>query len=778
MNARLMKLTAGLALGVSSTTLAQTAVAPRDILPPPELPFGGIAAETPEQSTPSPLPRPAAPADAPNILLFMSDDVGFAMSSAFGGPVPTPNLERLAKTGVRYNRFHTTAVCSPSRAALLTGRNHHNAATGVISDMPSDFPGYNMHFPRSTATIAQVLELNGYSTAMFGKHHNIPPDQASAAGPFDQWPAGLGFEYFYGFPSGETDQWHPQLYRGTNRLPDDDGAGLVDKRLVTDAIHWVHQQKLSAPAKPFFIYLAPGSAHAPQQAPADLIARFKGRFDAGWDAMREESYRRQLTQGIIPKATLLTPRPDGIPAWSELTPLQQKFAARTMEAAAAALAYQDEQLGRLLDEIERMGLTKSTLVLTIIGDNGASAEGGRLGTLNDFGSVNGIKMDDATLTATIDTIGGPEWTGNYNVGWGWAMNTPFRWTKQYASMLGGIRNGMIMSWPGHIAKPGSVCEEFSHLVDVAPTLLEAAHLPAPSVVYGAEQKPLDGKSILASLQACQPNRPRTQYFELMGKAGIYHDGWFASSDNGRRPWELMAPNQAVPLSTWELHNLRNDFSQATDLAAKQPDRVAAMIALWRTEARRNNVFPIMSSRMASVSSQSGPRKRISYDFWGNDVSISAHPDGLGTPTTFAGSFLIDASLSLSRPDASGAILAIGSHAAGWSFLLEKGHPVFVYAHSPIPGDSVRIAADETVAGPDVALSVDFVSTGPGGKALVAIRSAGRVIAQGTVDRTWMIPLPVGEMVDSGRDTGSTVTSYQTAHGLLEGVVRKTTLTMK
>lgn len=416
-----------LALLGGASAAAQTA---RTNLPIPRGPFAGTIAETVEQSKPAFPPRARAPAGAPNILLLMSDDVGFGIASAFGGPVPTPNLERVAAAGQRYNRFHTTGICSPTRAALLTGRNHHNAGTGMLTNSPSGFPSYEGRIPPETATIAQMLRLNGYSTAMFGKHHNITPGEGTPAGPFDSWPTGLGFEYFYGFLDGDVDQWSPVLYRGTNRLPDrpvDAPAELVDKRLADDAIAWIHNQKAADPDKPFFLYYAPGSLHAPHQALPEYIARFRGKFDQGWDKVREQTYARQLAAGIIPSGTKLTPRPDGIPAWDTLTAQQRAFAARSMEVAAAMLTYQDEQVGRVLAELERMGVLDTTLVALIQGDNGASGEGGPRGTLNELGHLaNGINEDDAYLASTLDKQGGPDTYQLYPVGWAWAMNTPLR----------------------------------------------------------------------------------------------------------------------------------------------------------------------------------------------------------------------------------------------------------------------------------------------------------------------------------------------------------------
>ena len=764
---------AAAALGLASTGAAET---PQTVLPVPEAPFAGRIGDTVAQSTPSPLPRVQAPAGAPNIFVFLGDDVGFAMSSVFGGPVPTPNMQRLAAAGERYNRFHTTAICSPTRAALLTGRNHHNVGVGHLTDLPSDFPGYDAEIPASTATIARTLTLNGYNTAMFGKHHDVPATEDTQAGPFDHWPTGLGFEYFYGFVAGDSDQYHPVLYRGTNRLPDYDGpAVLLDKRLADDAITWVHNQQAAAPNKPFFIYYATGSTHAPHQAPPEYIARFKGRFDQGWDQVREETYQRQLAARIIPPGTKLTPRPDAIPAWASLSPVQKAFAARAMEVAAAMLAYQDEQLGRVLSELDRMGVLDNTLVMVVQGDNGASAETGNSGTINEMGRLgNGLKEDDAWLAANVDKLGSELTYESYPAGWAWAMDTPFPWTKQYASMLGGIRNGLIMSWKGHVAHPNSVCAQFGHVVDVAPTALEAAGLPAPDIVYGVKQKPLDGQSLLSSLTNCQPDKPRTQYFEITGKVGLYKDGWFLSEDDGRKPWEQTPPAgfDPTPLS-WKLYDLRTDFSQADDVAALHPDELKALQQTWREEATRNNVFPL-DHRFSMGRGRNPFQTRKSFDYWGSDVSVRASSG----PMFVGRSFTLDADFRLDKTHASGAIFALGSRFGGWSLYLDQGRPSLVYAYSTRPDDVTRIAAAKPLPVGAGHLRLDFTSEGLGKGAMVQILEGETVVASGHIPKTIFTAAGNGEMLDVGRDTGVTVTDYRTPHGQLEGDVSHVSLQFK
>jgi arylsulfatase len=770
MQRRLGVLLAATMLTTGLQAQAQTrAPMARTVLPVPAAPFDGTVAENLADATPA-TPRPIrAPQGAPNVFLVMSDDQGFAMSSVFGGPVPTPHFARLAAQGQRYNRFHTTGICSPSRAALLTGRNHHAAGVGWLSDIPARFPGYGGKILSETATIAQVLKLNGYSTAMFGKHHNLPSNERSEAGPFDSWPTGLGFDYFFGFVTGDSDQYSPILYRGIQRVEPGakkDEGRLLDGRLADDVIRWVHNQKAAAPDKPFLVYLAPGSTHAPHQAPPEYIARFKGRFDQGWDRLREESFRRQLAAGIVPKGTKLTPRPAEIPAWDSLTPAQKAFAARTMEVAAAQLAYQDEQIGRVLDELARMGELDNTLVAVIEGDNGAAAEVGPKGSINE---LRGMQHDEneAWMLANTDKLGGPETYATYPAGWAWAMDTPFQWTKQYASFLGGIRNGMILSWQGHVAHPGAVCGQFSHLVDIAPTILDAASLPAPETVLGTKQKPLDGESLLPSLAACDAAKPRTQYFEIGGKVGLYHDGWFLSGDDDRMAWQDLPPGGETPEMHWRLYDLTRDFSQATDLAAKEPARLQAMLALWKQEAARNNVFPL-DHRFAMARGRDALRGsgRKHFDFWGKDVSIPTTTE----PVPIARSYTIDADLDLANAAASGAVVAYGSRFGGWSLYLDQGRPAFVAARSTDPKEIWQVRAERALPQGASRLRMRFAVKTMGGPATVTLSAGGAELARVELPTSVIMAAGNGETLDIGRDLGVTVTDYRTPHGAIEGNV--------
>jgi arylsulfatase A-like enzyme len=771
-------------LAETPSTSPATGMLPRDVLPLPDQPFGGSIGQTPGESRPDWPNRLRAPAGAPNVLLIMSDDVGFASSSTFGGLVPTPNLDRLAQRGLLYNRFHTTALCSPSRAALLTGRNSHEVAIGNLSDSVTGFPGYDGRIPQSAATIARILGLNGYSTAMFGKHHDLPPEQQSLSGPFNQWPTGLGFDYFYGFIGGDVHQWNPKLYRGITPVNDAERRGeLLDKRLADDAIYWVHNQKASTPDKPFFAYMATGSLHAPHQAPPEWIARFRGKFDQGWDEARKQIFDRQLAKGVVPKGTVLTERPSRIPAWHSLTADEKRAAARLMEVAAAELSYQDAQIGRVLDELQRMGELDNTLVIFIEGDNGASGEGAELGTTNELGNlVNGVQDSAAWMASSIDVMGSARTYENYPIGWAWAMDTPFRWTKQFASYLGGIRNGLVMSWPKRMTNDrGEVRSQFAHLVDIAPTILDAAGLPVPSSVYGVKQMPLEGTSLVSSFDRATPEKARTQYFEISGDVSIYHDGWFAGASTGRMPWEFTPPEGTNNKpAQWELYDLDRDFSQSQDLAAKYPAKLTEMKALFYAEARRNNVYPIdrkFSFARIAGTKRSAPQfpPRSVYDYWAADTSVV----GADQPPMAGRAFRIDAEISVAS-NVSGVVIANGSWFGGWSLLVDRGRPSFVYAFSNKPSDTTRITADAPLTPGAHTLTVQLTHTDKElqGPASITVMVDGHPVAAGSLPRTLLIPCGIGETMDIGRDTGVPVVTYDGApDGAFSGSIQHVRVTL-
>lgn len=751
--------------------LATASALAQDVLPRPAEPFAGKIGTTYADSTAA-FPAPVtAPAGAPNVVLVLTDDVGFGAASTFGGAIPTPHLDQLADEGLRFNRFHTTAMCSPTRAALLTGRNHHAVGNGIVANLTTGFPGYNNLMPKSAATIAEVLRQHGYNTAMFGKHHNAPEAHVSAAGPFDMWPTGLGFEYFFGFMAAETNQFTPALYRGITPVPTLE-EGVLDKALADDAIHWLHQQQAAAPGKPFFMYYATGTAHAPLQAPADWIARFKGKFAGGYDRMREEVVERQKRMGLVPADTVNTPRPEEIAAWDALTPEQKKINERFMEVYAAMLAYQDEQVGRLFAEIGRMGLRDNTLVIFIEGDNGAAAEGGMHGSMNPMSNfANGTQESEATLLANLERIGGPEAVAQYGYGWTWATNAPFRLAKQYASHLGGTRNGMVVSWPQRIKSSG-IRTQFSHVTDIAPTIYEAAGVTAPDTVNGVEQQPMDGSSLLYAFdKADAAERHDTQYFEMMGNQAIYHQGWLASSTPAIAPWARDRRNDTLPSEyPWELYDLRADFSQAHDLASAHPEKLAQMKALFLEEARRNQVLPLDNrlsmERFLAASSQH--RKADRYTYWGAGVSVPA----VSAAPILNRSFTISAELDVPA-QAQGVVLALGSRFGGWSFFVQDGTPVALMAASQLEGDQSRVAASGTLPAGKSVLSYQFVSDGgvnAGGEMRISVD--GREIGRGRIARTISKLPEMTDTLDIGFDADTPVTAEYRDGGRFNGTLNR------
>ena len=767
-----------------TVSAAQTApppdqAAPRGtVLPIPDAPFQGHIGRTVGQSTPFFKPQVSAAKGAPNLLVIMTDDVGFAAASTFGGPVPTPTLDRLAAQGLRYNRFHTTAMCSPTRAALLTGRNHHAVGNGTVADMTTGYPGYSNEIPRSAATVAQVLRLSGYSTAMIGKDHNVPYSQMSAAGPFDQWPSGKGFDYFYGFLGGDTNQWNPRLYRNNSPIDNEPGQGaeLLDKKLADEAIHWLHNQKAAAPDKPFFLYYAPGTAHAPHQAPKEWIARFKGQFDLGWDAIREQIFARQKAAGIVPANAALTARPDLIPAWDSLSPEQKRVNAHMMEVFAAMLAYQDAQIGRVIDELQRMGQLDNTLVMFIEGDNGASGEGGPGGTVNELGVLaNGVRDTPESLRAAMEQMGGPKSYQLYPVGWAWATDTPFQWTKQIASHLGGTRNGLVISWPAGIKQAGGIRSQFSHVTDIAPTLLDVAGVAQPDVVYGVKQQPVDGTSLRYSFDDAQAaERHTTQYFEMVGNRAIYHDGWMASTTPIRGPWQ-MSPEPTENAETgyhWELYDLNADFSQSRDVAAQHPEKLRALQALWWSEAERNQVLPV-DNRNGISRAEEGRRalapSRQHFTYWGKDISVPV----MSAPSFAMRSFSITADVVLPK-QAQGVVLAVGSWFGGWSFYLDEGRPVAFEAVSQRPEHQFKVSAKDAIAAGPAQLRFDFDydGGGPARGGLLRISVDGREVARGRVERTILVPAGLGETFDIGFDSGAPVSDAYRGDGRFTGEIRK------
>lgn len=570
----------------------------RNHLPEPEWGFPGAQIGMyATESTPDFPPPKAAPQGSPNILLVLLDDVGFGWPSVNGGLVRMPTAERLAERGLFYNRFHTTALCSPTRAALLTGRNHHSVATGVIQEMATGYPGYSGIIPKGCATFAELLKQAGYTSAWFGKNHNVPDNQTSAAGPFDNWPTHQGFDHFYGFISGETDQFYPSLYRDTTPIEPparaEDGYQLT-RDLADRCIGWIRQQKDIAPERPFLAYLSTGAAHAPHQPPLDWRGRNEGRFDMGWDEYRRIVHQNQLDRGIIPPGTKLTERPEQIPSWDSQPEEHRRLFARQAENFADFLEHTDHEVGRVVAAIEALGALDDTLVIYILGDNGSSGEGSLVGTPNEVMSLNGRQPTIEESIGFIDRWGLPGTSPHYAVGWAWAGDTPFQWTKQVASHFGGTRNSMIVSWPARIAGTGKVRDQFHHVIDVAPTLLEVVGIAQPAVVNGYVQRPIEGTSFAYTFAAENADAPSTrtqQYFEMLGNRAMYADGWIASCRHGRLPWETSG-SAGFDEDRWELYHLDSDYSQAVDLAAQEPERLRRLQDLFMADAARYNVLPL------------------------------------------------------------------------------------------------------------------------------------------------------------------------------------------
>ncbi|CQD16497.1 arylsulfatase AtsD_2 [Mycobacterium europaeum] len=705
----------------------------------------------------------APPAGAPNVVVVLLDDVGFGAASTFGGPVPTPALDRVAGAGLRYNQFHTTALCSPTRAALLTGRNHHSAHMGTICEIAYGFPGYDSLIPQSTATVAQVLKMNGYSTALFGKAHFTPIWEIGPAGPFDRWPTGLGFERFYGFLGGDTSQYEPALY--DQITPVEPYLGRDDYHLTEDladkAIDWIRLQQTSAPDKPFFLYFAPGATHSPHQVWPEWSDRFAGQFDDGWDALRERIYARQLELGIIPAGAVLTPRPPQIPAWADYDDRYKPVARRLMEVYAGFLAHTDAQVARVIDAVDASGQWDNTLFIYLCGDNGASAEGTLHGAWSSPAFQNGMPEDPEWLLAHIADFGTPRCENHYNVGWAWALDAPFQWMKQVASHFGGTRNGLAISWPRGIAAAGEQRSQFHHVIDIVPTILEAAGIEMPTCVNGVEQKPVEGVSMRYSFDdPAAAGRRTTQYFEIFGNRAVYHDGWIASCFHGRLPW--VRAQRATPFGDterWELYHLADDFSQGVDLAAQLPAKLAELKAVFDAEARKYDVYPLSDATLARAFPGNRPSllaERTSVTYYAGQVRIP-EPVTLSYTST---SFELRAQLAIPAGGARGVVICIGGAMAGWSLYLQRGIPRFAYNY--LGHELTTIAATEPLPEGPVALAVSFDYDGGGlGKgASVSLRVNDMTVAGGRVERTVPFRFSMsGETLDVGTDTGSPVAPY-------------------
>jgi arylsulfatase len=697
------------------------------------------------------------------------DDAGFASSSVFGGPTTTPTAERLASDGLRYNRFHTTALCSPTRAALLSGRNHHTVGMGGITEIATSAPGYNSIRPNTCAPLAQTLMLNGYSTAQFGKCHEVPVWETSPMGPFDAWPTGGGgFEHFYGFLGGETNQYYPALYDGTKPIEPEktpeEGYHLTED--ITDqAITWIRQQKSLMPDKPFFCYFAPGATHAPHHVPEEWSAKYKGRFDKGWDALREEILARQKELGVVPPDTELTARHDEIPAWDEMPEELKPVLARQMEVYAGFMEHTDHHVGRLVDSLEDMGILGDTLVFYIVGDNGASAEGTVNGSFNETFVFNGAAhLETPELMASkIDKFGGPEAYNHYAVGWAHAMDTPYQWTKQVASHWGGTRNGTIVHWPNGIKAKGELRSQFAHVIDVAATILEVAGLPEPKVVNGVEQRPLEGVSMAYSFDdATAAGRHETQYFEVFCNRGIYHEGWTAVTRHST-PWVLV-PLPPFDDDVWELYDTNTDWSQAHDIAAEHPEKLAELQQLWLDEAGKYGVLPLDDRRIERFNPDLAGRPEL---VGGTSQLLFGGMNRLTENSVINiknKSHSVTAQLNVPDSGAEGVIIAQGGAFAGWSLYAKEGKPVYCY--NLLGLQRFKIEGDSQIPSGAHQVRMEFAYDG-GGLAkggTVTLYLDGNQVGQGRVEGTIPMIFSADETADLGSDTATQVSDDYTASG--------------
>jgi len=731
----------------------------QEVLPiPPALFKGqiGLSAQGSKPDFPVPI---QAPEGAPNIVLVLLDDVGFGASSTFGGPIETPTLERLAQSGLRYTQFHTTAICAPTRAALLTGRNHHSVHTGVVMEQATGFPGYDSLMGKDAATIGEILKQHGWNTSWFGKDHNVPDWQSSQAGPFDLWPTALGFERFYGFVGAETSQWRPAAFDGTKPIepylgnPDYN----FDYDIADQAINWVRNQKAVAPDRPFLLYYAPGATHSPHHPKKEWITKYKGQFDQGWDKVREETLARQKRLGIVPPNTLLTALPPGIPAWDSLNAEQKQLYAYMMEIYAGYLEQTDYNVGRVLDAIGQLGQLDNTLVIYIVGDNGASAEGGLQGELNEIAGINGAFEDFSEVLKHQHDLGTWKTHNHYPVGWGHAMNTPFQWDKQIASHYGGTRNGMVISWPARIKDHGSIRSQWHHVIDIVPTILNVTGLEQPSSVNGVAQKPIEGVSMAYTFHDPKaPSARRTQYFEMMGNRGIYHDGWVACTTPARAPWEPAATTvDVINGYKWELYHVADDFSEAINVANKFPDKLYELQLLFYAEAAKYNVLPLDDSTIARVDPVIRPsltRGRSEFTYYGPLTRI---PEG-AAPDVKNKSFRITAHVVLPEGGGHGIMLTQGGLSGGYALLFKDGKPEFDYnflnvAHYDIVAKHAVAAGKHTVV---FDFKYDGGGIGKGGTGTISVD--GEQLAQARIDKTVPVRFSLDETFDVGEDTGTPV----------------------
>ncbi|QDU43907.1 Arylsulfatase [Symmachiella dynata] len=735
----------------------------QEVLPRPEEAFKGKIGLTYKDSE-AVKPKLKVPAtfgleNPPNILIVLIDDCGYGQMGTFGGAIPTPTLDRVAQNGLRYTRFHTTALCSPTRAALLTGRNHHSVGTGVIGEAGTGFPGYSGIIPASTATFAEVIREYGYANAWFGKNHNVPDWETSLVGPFDRWASGLGFDYFYGFVGGDTDQFHPALVENKKRIEppktNEDGSPYHFTTDIADhAIRMMRATKAVAPQRPFLVYFSTGATHAPHQVPPEWIAKFKGQFDDGWDAYREKTFARQKQLGVIPQNTKLTPRPDSLAAWDSVPEDERKIYARMMEVFAGFTAHTDHEVGRVVDAIEELGELDNTLILYIAGDNGSSAEGGLNGLLNEMTFFNAIPEPLEMKLASLDTLGSEKHYNHFPAAWAWAMDTPFQWTKQIASHFGGTRNGMAISWPKGIKARGEIRDQFHHVIDIAPTILEIIGVEAPAQFNGIAQKPIEGVSMVYTFDdADAKDRRTTQYFEMLGNQGIYHNGWMASAIRGV-PW--FSENEPGDLLNmpWELYHIDEDYSQANNLVKQHPEKLAELVKQFFAEAAKYNVLPLDDRKTERLNVENRPsltagRKSFTYP------NLLRLPEG-AAPDLKHRNHTIIAKATIPDGGADGMLFTQGGRFAGYGFYILDGK--LIYDYNLVGVDQYTIKSKENVPTGDVTLRVVYKSDAnkPFAGATVTLFANDKQLAEGRVEKSIPNRVTLDETMDFGFDTGTPV----------------------
>jgi arylsulfatase len=728
-------------------------------LPPAAPKFGGVLRPKEEESKAWWPPQIRPPKGAPNVLLIMTDDVGFGAPSTFGGVIPTPTLDRIAKAGLRYTAFHSTALCSPTRAALITGRNHHSVHSGTVVEQGIGFPGYDTIIGKDTATIGEVLKTNGYATAWFGKEHNTPIWEATPAGPFERWPVGYGFQYFYGFVGGDANQWAPNLFRNTTAI--EPYLGHPGWNLVTamadDAIEYMRNLNEVTPDRPFFVYYVPGAAHAPHHPTPEWIDKFKGKFGMGWNALRDQIFANQKKLGIVPENAQLTPWPKDLPTWDKVSVADKKLFERQAEVYAAYLAYADNEIGRVVQAVEEIGKLDNTLVIYISGDNGASPEGTVNGTPNEIAAFNGLTIPTLEQMKFYEAWGSDKTYPHYAVGWAWAFDTPFQWTKEVASHFGGTRQGMAMSWPARIKDVGGIRKQFSHVIDIVPTILDACGITQPQMVDGIQQRPIEGVSMAYTwdhANANAPTRHTTQYFEMFGSRAIYHDGWVAAAPPIVPPWDVGHPSPPPDAYKWELYNLNDDWSENHDLAQKEPDKLKELQTLFEQEATKYNVFPLNNSTVERlIAPRPSPTAgRNVFTYAGRLANVSWG----GAPSLLNRSYTITAELEIANDGAEGMLVTQGGNFGGYGFYLLKGKPVFAW--NLLGLKKVRWEGRGPLTPGKHTLVFDFQYDGGGlGKGGAGVlRVDGKDVDSKRMEKSTPVLLQWDEAFNVGVDTGTAV----------------------